>query len=36
MQNRLLNYFVRQAARVAAAPARPECPRYGSDMTPLR
>jgi hypothetical protein len=33
--NRLLTYFSPQAASVAA-PARPKCPRYGSDTMPLR
>jgi hypothetical protein len=33
-RNRLLNYFVRQPASVAA-PARPKSPRCGSDMMPL-
>jgi len=31
-----LTYFARQAASVAAAPARPKGPHYGSDMMPLR
>jgi hypothetical protein len=30
-----LTYFSPQAASVAA-PARPKCPRYGSDTMPLR
>jgi len=34
--NRLLTYFVRQPTSVAAAPAQPKCPCYGSDMKPLR
>ncbi len=33
-RNRLLNYFVRQLAPVAAGPAQPTWPRCGGDMMP--